>query len=192
MRVSGTKFEFTVRLPRRNVQKEIGFAAYAFNEDRAKSETARARYSAPAGSFTAKPKAYVLTIGINDYLEGGRDLKFAAKDAVDTARALRAIRGFDVVSMSLLSARPVLNASKKKLKAAFRVLAGDESARTILADVSDFGRLQKASPEDLVIITFSGHGYTQRDGTFFLLPGDALASSDVTPDVLSSLSRAKS
>ncbi|WP_316188408.1 MULTISPECIES: caspase family protein [unclassified Bradyrhizobium] len=186
MRVAGTKFEFTVRLPRRKVQKEIRFAAYAFNEDRAKSGTAHASYSAPADPSLEKPKAYVVTIGINDYLEGGRDLKFATKDAMDTAKALQAIRGFDVVSTSLLSERPVLNASKKKLRAAFRVLAGDESARAILADVPDSGRLQQAAPEDLVIITFSGHGYTQRDGTFYLVPSDARASADVTPDVLSS------
>lgn len=186
LRVSGTRFEFTVRLPRRMIQKEIRFAAYAFNDDRAKSGTARASYSAPADPSVKRPRAYVVSIGISDYLESGRDLKFAAKDAIDTVKALRAIRGFDVVSTSLLSERPVLNASKKKLRAAFRVLAGDESGRSVLADVPDSGRIQKAAPEDLVIITFSGHGYTQRDGTFYLVPSDALASADVTPDVLSS------
>ncbi|MEH2484553.1 caspase family protein [Bradyrhizobium sp. AZCC 2230] len=186
MRVVGSKFEFTVRLPRRKVQKEIRFAAYAFNEDRAKSGTARASYSAPADPSLKKPKAYVVTIGISDYEETSRDLKFAAKDAIDTAKALQAIRGFDVVSASLISKRPVLNASKIKLKAVFRALAGDESAHSILAGVPGSGRLTKAAPEDLVIITFSGHGYTQRDGTFYLVPSDARASTDVTPGVLSS------
>jgi uncharacterized caspase-like protein len=48
------------------------------------------------------------------------------------------------------------------------------------------GELAKATPDDLVILTFSGHGYTERNGAFYLLPSDADSDRDIPPTSLPS------
>lgn len=61
----GTAFSktFTVRLPKGKAGKEFVFSAYAFNDDRVKSETVRTTYKAPEPPTTSdasKGKAYVI------------------------------------------------------------------------------------------------------------------------------------
>ena len=61
----------------------VTFTAYAFNEDRVKSETARSEFVVPPDVPLRKPKAYVVTVGVNSHDDPDRDLDFAAKDARD-------------------------------------------------------------------------------------------------------------
>jgi len=76
---------FTVRLPHGRAGKEIEFTAYAFNEDRVKSETSRASYIVPMDVGPVKKRAYIITIGVNGYQKPYRSLEFAVKDAKDMA-----------------------------------------------------------------------------------------------------------
>src|SRR5260370_33092446 len=39
----------------------------------------------------------------------------------------------------------------------------------------------KAGPDDLLLISFSGHGYTDKDNEFYLLPREAAAWKSVKP-----------
>ncbi len=55
----------SVRLPSREKAGPVEFTAYAFNEDRVKSETARFTYSAPASRTTGKPQAYLIAMGVS-------------------------------------------------------------------------------------------------------------------------------
>jgi uncharacterized caspase-like protein len=52
----------------------------------------------------------------------------------------------------------------------------------VIGSVAD--RLRKATPDDLVILGFSGHGYTDPTGRFYLLPSDSGTESNITPAAL--------
>ncbi|MFG6414714.1 hypothetical protein ACG02S_12480 [Roseateles sp. DC23W] len=79
----------------------------------------------------------------------------------------------DVVPVALLAdGVKDRNATKAKIRALLNVLAGNESASAALSGVPDASRLAAATPDDLVIVTFAGHGYVDYPGTFYLLPQD--------------------
>ena len=75
---------FPVHLASRDRGKPVHFTAYAFNEDRVKSETdSNDKYVVPDDVPSARPRAYVVTIGVNTYDNPTRNLSFAAKDERD-------------------------------------------------------------------------------------------------------------
>ncbi len=193
-RVSGTggagiaRHTFAVRLATHDRGQSVPFTAYTFNEDRVKSETVSASYVAPLDMPERTSRAYVVTIGINDYQDPRRNLEFAVNDAESMAGALRRIKNHEVVRVSLVSdspgaARPVDQGTKANIRAVLKLLAGEGDLvanRTVLASVAGADRLAKATPDDVVILTFSGHGYTERDGTFYLLPSDSGTEDPIT------------
>ena len=177
---------FKVALPSKNRGKPVVFTAYAFNEDRVKSETARSEFVVPVDMPLRKPRAYVITVGVNSYELKSRDLSFAAKDAKDLGAALARIKDHEVVRLTLVSedARPGAAATRQATKANVRsvleLLAGkSESERARLKgvpgiDAKAIQQLRKATPDDVVVIAFSGHGYIDRaSGQFYLLPSDS-------------------
>jgi WD40 repeat protein/uncharacterized caspase-like protein len=182
---------FPVRLAAKDRGKPVTFTAYAFNEDRVKSETTPpVSYMVPQDVPARRGKAYVVTIGINGYENPHRNLEFAVKDAEDMASALQQIKDYKVVSVSLLSeapkegaAAPVNHGTRAKIRAVLRILAGS-SGDAELGGVANADKLAKATPDDLVILSFSGHGYTERNGAFYLLPSDSGKEDAVTPDSL--------
>ena len=64
------------------------------------------------------------------------------------------------------------NATKAKIKAVFDKLSGKTVAADSLKDIPNADKLQKVQPEDLVLISFAGHGYASREGLFYLIPYD--------------------
>ena len=56
-----------MRLPHGQAGKEIEFSAYAFNEDRVKSETARANYAVPEDAGPVQRRAFLISMGVNAY-----------------------------------------------------------------------------------------------------------------------------
>ena len=189
---------FTVELPSSGPGKQVHFAAYAFNEDRVKSETDHYDdYHIPTDTPRRQPHAYVLTIGINDYHSPNEhNLDFAVKDAQVMAHALRDIADHQVVAITLATqvrteSQHLDQATKANIRAALGLLSGNPAApaeRQQLIDagvdrqtVSQWGR---ATPDDAVIITYSGHGYTQNTGAFFLLPSGSWAGEVITTESL--------
>ena len=175
---------FEVKLAIRDAGKPISFAAYAFNEDRVKSETVRYdSFIMPAASSARHPRAYVIAIGVNTYRN--KNLTFAAKDAVDLAGALGHLKGYEVVPITLVSdvaqttakgAVPASNfATKENIQTVLDRLAKGERTRgrTLPKDVGPVDELREATPDDLVIIAFSGHGYAAPGGRFYLLPSES-------------------
>jgi uncharacterized caspase-like protein len=81
-------------------------------------------------------------------------------------------------------------ATKSNIHAALRLLAEDsEAAREKLRlsvgpEVDD---LRRAGPDDVVILAFSGHGHTEKDGRFFLRPSDSGPHARIEPEDLPSL-----
>ena len=194
-----TKAEHTFRvaLPSRDRGKPVVFTTYAFNEDRVKSETARnEEFKVPAEMALRKPRAYVIMVGVNSYDNPDRNLSFAAKDARDMGAALSHIKDYQMVLLTLVSdkaqagAPAVRQATKANIRAVLGLLAGkSESERERLKrvpgiDTNAVDLLAKATPDDLVIIAFSGHGYTEPSGQFYLLPSDSGAESAITSAVL--------
>jgi WD40 repeat protein len=160
------KFE-NIRIPRRQDLREIQFSAYAFNEDRVKSETAVKSFTLPANLVPVKGRAYVLTMGVNVYQNSSWNLKFAVNDARLAQKIfsenLRKAGDFEeVIELPLLSDSPQ-GIAKPATKANFRA---------VLAQLAPIVR-----PEDLLIIYFSGHGYADAKGNFYLFPTDLGAGS---------------
>jgi hypothetical protein len=181
---------FKVRLASRDQGQAVRFTAYGFNEDRVKSETARHdTYKVPADIAPRAPRAYVVTVGVNSTDSPRfRPLSFAVKDAQVLATSLAQIPGYDVVPVSLLSdirSKAALNqATKANLRTVLEVLAGKPADRSRLQGIANVEKLAKATPDDLVIVAFSGHGHTERDGRFYLVPADSGREDQITAAVL--------
>jgi uncharacterized caspase-like protein len=176
----------------------VVFTAYAFNEDRVKSETARNdTFKVPEDIARHSARAYVFTIGINDYRTAQHNLEFAVKDAQVMAEALGKIKDHEVVPITLVSDRAHGSAvarnqaTKVNIRAVLEVLAGKSDAesererlRAAGIDPAAIAKLDKVTPDDAVIITYSGHGYTERTGAFYLLPAGSWAGEEITKDSL--------
>jgi len=187
-----TTHVFKVKLASRDKGQAVRFTAYAFNEDRVKSETATDEsYEVPDDIVPAKPRAYVITIGVNAYQNPKWQLGFAVKDARDLSAALQRIDGYEVIPVQLVSLEEdgskLDQATKADIKDVLALLAGKGEAhrdrlRSQIGSVAD--RLEKVTPDDLVILAFSGHGYTDRQARFYLLPSDSGTESTITDAVL--------
>lgn len=175
--------DFLVSVPTHHNGKPMEFAAYAFNSDRVKSDTARRRWIPPATTKPPRPRrAWVLTIGVDDYTEPRLlDLNFAVADARVIADRLAAIPGYEMRHISLTSApaadgRPARQVTRADVLGVLGFLAGfppemDQMIR--LEDVHKVRNLAETSPDDIVIISFSGHGFAGATGQFALLPSSA-------------------
>ena len=167
--------EFRVRVPVAAAASAVTFSTYAFNEDRVKSETVAAP-PFPLAKATVKPKrrAYVITVGANNYDDPGRRLNFAVPDAQAMAWALRRLDGYEVVPVSLLSDGPANTwTATKSLLAAVLARLGGNPVPLSLPQIAHAAELLPATPDDLVVLTFSGHGHAQPDGSFYLVASDS-------------------
>jgi WD40 repeat protein len=182
----------------RNIQLPQGaesvlFSAYAFNTDAVKGLTAHSAYPVPAvATSRQKGKAYLITIGVNRNDNPGFSLRYAANDARLAGEVLSsrlvAGRGYrEVVVVPLISdGDRTRNAGKARIRAVLAVLAGKPVDRSELAGIPQAAALEAATPDDLVIVTFAGHGHAGERGVFYLLPQDMGGSGtrQFTPQML--------
>jgi WD40 repeat protein/uncharacterized caspase-like protein len=198
---------FTVRLPSRGDAGNIEFTAYAFNSDRVKSATAKYTYKPDAHLPAVKGRAYIISVGVNAYEDRSWDLGFAASDALVAASAL--VKGLkttgeysEVIPVTLTSDyekgtndRRVTerSATKQNFRAVLDALAhgAGKANLSALRDIPGSDRLRKVEPEDLVLIAFSSHGYTDKQGKFYLVPFDTggriryrMGELDIAPESL--------
>ena len=137
-----------VRLPQSlDTNSSVQLTAYAFNSDRVRSPMAAAAVSRPAGASVRR--AFVLSAGINNYGGHDWDLAYAVKDARQVAKFLPATladHGYRVIQERLVSDR---------------VPAQSDELSATKANILDALRRVSAqsTPDDLVIIFFSGHGF---------------------------------
>ncbi|MFL6256850.1 MAG: hypothetical protein ACJ74T_17730 [Pyrinomonadaceae bacterium] len=202
---------FNVRLPRARPGAEgaaepVEFSAYAFNEDRVKSLTARARFEMKEPPPAAKGRAYVISVGVNAYENEEWDLRFAANDArrlqeVVAARVREGGEYEEVVSVPLISdyaseggrkASPrVLKetaATKQNFKAVLDLLAGKKVEAEVLKGIPNAEKIERATPEDLIIVSFSSHGYADERGRFFLFTSDVGRSGELRDALVRAIS----
>ncbi|MDT5121852.1 MAG: hypothetical protein QOC96_1334 [Acidobacteriota bacterium] len=182
------KFE-NIRLPRKAGVKSVEFSAYAFNVDQVKSATARKSVEIPDGLQTVKGRAYIITVGVNAYENTAFDLNFAANDARRLQDVMhRSLIGSgeyaekDIVQIPLISdyrtdggksvASPN-NATKRVFKAVLDLLSGKKvDDPELLKQIPNPDQIQAARPEDLVLISFSSHGYAAPNGDFYFITSD--------------------
>ena len=186
---------FNIEVPSAIGSETAVFSAYAFNADRVKSETVRLSYTRAA--MTAAPRrAFVVTIGIDAYEDASLKLNFAANDAQLMAKRLSAIPGYEVHPINLRATNTPgvkpRKVTRELLEIVFSTLSGGDPGvgRGYLEQQGFAGAaLDIAHPDDIVIVTYSGHGYTDPQGNFFLLPSDArLVGEDRQPDPSSLIS----
>jgi uncharacterized caspase-like protein len=177
---------FVVRLPHRADVKEVEFTTYAFNVDRVKSGTASRKYTPLTALDVVKGRAYVISVGVNAYEDSDWDLSYAARDAEVSEKLLSqrlSAGAYELVPLSLTtdyekhgSRRVAIRklATKRNFQTVLELLAyGPEKVDTELIDrIPGAHRLRKVEPEDLVLICFSSHGYTDSQGKFYLVPYD--------------------
>jgi WD40 repeat protein len=199
---------FTVRLPRRDDLKEVAFSAYAFNLDRVKSETARLPqpYKVPAGLSSAKGRAYVITVGVSGNEDMAWRLSFASEDAKliqrTVGKKLKGSKRYEkVVPVCLITTPPgsgdpeaqevcreLIQPTKENIKTVMDILASRKVEQPRLEQLPQGLRsvLRPVQPEDLVLLSFSSHGVTDKDGEFYLLPYDLGMESagEVIPELL--------
>ena len=196
------KFE-NIRLPRTAGVKDVEFTAYAFNEDRVKSRTDSAPFDIPAELAPRRPRAYLITIGVNAYDNPAFDLKYSVNDARSLQQTiydrLSKLDEFkEIVQVPLISDAKIEGqqriitenlATKSNLKAVLDLLAGRQVDAEIKKQIPDAEKIGPANPEDLVLISFSSHGYADADGNFYFILSDTGKSEDekVTEELVKKL-----
>lgn len=145
----GEQTEGTVSAEIPLVAGQNQLTAYAFNRDNIRSKDARLVVVGEP-SLAAEPQARVLCIGINRYRDPQLDLSYAVADAEVTAKALRE-------HLTLPEGRIHV-----------KMLLDEQATRkNILAELSRIAA--EAQPEDIVIISYAGHGSVDED-KFHLVP----------------------
>ena len=197
------RFE-NIRLPRKADLKQVEFSAYAFNEDRVKSKTDRKPFDIPADLTSRKGRAYVITVGVNAYEDSSFDLKYSVNDAKliqsnITDKLQKTGEYEEVVTVPLISdykkegqKRTVTEATatKKNVKGVLDLLAGRQVDSEVKKQIPNADKLQQARPEDLLLISFSSHGYADNSGNFYFVLYDTGPSTGekVTEGLLEKLS----
>ena len=202
---------FTVPLPQdlNNLhwvdgKRQIEFSTYAFNKDRIKSETARRLFEVPIKPIVITgtpqkvelPRAYIISVGVNASENSAWKLTYAANDA----RAMQDFLGekmksageYEIVRVPLISdydesgKLTVNDATKAKFKAVLGLLAGQTVDETVRKSIGNADLLRKTTPDDVVLISFSSHGYVDKNGVFYLLPYDlGQENRQISPSMLS-------
>jgi WD40 repeat protein len=166
--------------------RDIEMSAYAFNEDKVKSVTDRCRYHVTEGKHTEpyEPRAYLINIGISKTKNARWNLVMPGPDArwmsSELAKVLVGTKYYkDVVPIIFASdnafdSSTEIPPSKANIQAVFDLLAGKsispEANSQIPAQLRR--RMHTATVDDIVIISFAGHGRTNESGDFFLFPYD--------------------
>jgi hypothetical protein len=189
---------FIVRLTSSDRGKPVEFSAYAFNDDRVMSAIVTDdTYSVPVEIPPRPRRAYVIAMGVNAYQNSHRNLAGAVADAQAVVASLSSIKGYQVVPIVLLSDTgadgegfSVNTGTKDNLRSVLSLLV--PGARASLSTTQwqalraslghSIDQLEQATPDDLVILYFSGHGYAAPDGRFYILASDSGTHDDIGAD----------
>lgn len=146
----------------------------AFNaEGYLRSRGAELLYDLGLQSLTPKTEVWAVVAGVSDYRGDSLDLRYAAKDAEDFAKALR------------LSASRLFGAERVHLS----VLTGSQAetarqaSRTNL--VAALTAARKAAATDVLVIYLAGHGVNHggQDGDFYFLTSEAHTADLTDPEL---------
>jgi uncharacterized caspase-like protein len=135
-------------------------------------------------------RAYIVSVGVNASQVEKWKLKYAANDArlmnKVVAEQLKSANQYEVVSVLLLADDEMRNgkhvevrdATKAQVHAVLDLLAGKPVAAELRRSIPNNEELKQATPDDLVLLSFSSHGYADQSGEFFILPYDVRNAAD--------------
>lgn len=141
------------------------FSAYAFNEDRVRGEENNAL--APESAVPPRRRRlFLMSVGVDAY-PGGlfRPLRYAVADA----RAMHALFSETMVHPAEAGGMEVVT---------IRVEGTADAPATKARIAAAALQLGDATPDDLIVLSFSGHGYTDAQGRFALVPSDVRTVGD--------------
>nr|WP_310524972.1 caspase family protein [Polymorphobacter sp.] len=168
----------------------IVFSTYSFNEDRIKGFTGTRSYTPEPPVVRRAGRTVIVAIGVDATANPEWRLNYAANDARSMAEALSKVPGRTVQQIVLTSTTAADRATKANIGAVLRHLNGfandDDRAAAKALDI-DPAALAVLTPDDVVILTFSGHGDTI-DGEFYMVPSDAKVGADGKPVTASLMS----
>ncbi len=174
-------YDFTIPVPMEMGLPVLEVSAYAFNDERIKSATATAYFEALFQVFSTEKRAYVINIGIDDYDNDRFDLDYAVNDAELLAGSLTNFADYDVRQLTLPGGRSAdgsrVQVDSEAILGVLQLVMTDDgreaNLRTLRERGIDAAVLEQATPDDIVIISYSGHGWADARGDFFLLLSDA-------------------
>lgn len=149
-------------------------SAWAFNADSVRGDTATKTLTRSISTTPVTSSAFLLTIGINWHENSTWNLSYAVNDAQTLAKTLTGAlgsRGMQVFSTSVLSAGPdQARATKATIRDTLLYLSGQTPMD--MPKPESMQGWPRPRPDDLVIITFAGHGFATQEGQYFLVPQD--------------------
>ena len=172
-----------IKLPQKSGLGRVEFSAYAFNNDRVKSATDRKFFKLRRDPATAKGRAYLITVGVANNLNSQWQLLYPGDDArqiqtILTEKLQQTGEYEEIIPVPLISdgeettQKPANLPTKEHVKTVLDLLSGKKIAPEQLKDLPAALKIRAARPEDLVLISFSSHGYADRCGSFYFLPYD--------------------
>lgn len=180
-----------IQIPRSDNGSALEFTSYAFNRDNIKSASVKKQFRLTPNKNNVKPRAFVVTIGVNEYQNPAWNLTYATPDAnvlhQQVINGLKSTKHYsDVIGINLTTDSPSLNPSKQLIEAVFAKLAGKTSPLKQGESIAAINKLQRVHPNDTVLVSYSGHGYASKDGGFHLFPFDIAKGSqrEITPELL--------
>lgn len=171
---------------------ETKFSAYAFNSDGVKSLTAEAIFKSQGPPPNQQAKAYVFTIGVNEYQSPQWNLTYAAEDAKAIANTISSgleNQGnyVEVVSIPLISGQDGLQPTKRRIQTVLELLSGKPVETKLKKQIPNWQQISKLTPNDMLFLFFAGHGLSD-NGQFYLFPydiGDTSNSREIDNTLLS-------
>jgi hypothetical protein len=163
-------------------QSGAEFSAYAFNSDGVKSLTAEATFKSQGPPPSQQAKAYVFTIGVNEYQSPRWNLTYAADDAKAIADSISSgleSQGnyVEVVSIPLISGQDGLQPTKQRIQTVLDLLSGKAVESELKQQIPNWQQLSKLTPNDMLFLFFAGHGLSDK-GQFYLFPYDIGSSNN--------------
>jgi WD40 repeat protein len=159
------------------------FTAYAFNVDRIKSAS-----SDPfvyRASTEPKPvrRAWIITMGVNDNQYPLWNVTIAIPSARQIGSLLDAklAGSYAVNPVALYSDKGL--ARKGMLQAVLDLLAGRPVSEDLRRQIDPENKIERATPDDLIVFYIASHGYTDPNGDLHLVPYDT-GTAPVTQDDL--------
>jgi WD40 repeat protein len=154
VRIDGQTADATLELQLTVPPRDCEVAIIAENEHAASlPATVRLRWQGTQELFVAKPKLYVLAIGVSRYADPRLALYFAAKDAQDLASVLRRQQGTLYRDVEV------------------RLLTDGAAHRDAILDGLEWLQRETTS-KDVATIFVAGHGVNDANGYYYFLPAN--------------------
>jgi WD40 repeat protein len=168
-------------------EKNTEISAYVFNKDRIKSETAKIEILRQEQLTPKKGLIYLVNIGVGNNMNFHYRLPYAGDDAILLAGKLDSIlkknNNYEkIIPIRLVSEREqrtdhdsqfLITPTKNNIKSTFSLLTGRSNENKKVIYIGNQNLINPAGPNDLIIITYHGHGIMDNNQMFYFVPYDA-------------------